>query len=123
VNSRISTPAADDPALGAIRDLLIAAEKIIRRSWKGEPVSANSSDSDETTSVSDGIALTALDRIVQVGIAAVVGARHQIMGEVIQSLVSAFRVAGDKQLHLGDRSPASLTQATRWKEIIVRVFV
>lgn len=116
----ISAPISD-PALGQVRELLLEAEKIIRGGWT-DPMSGAGAFHAAGFDGSDGLAITALDRVAQIGLSAIIGERHAILDAVVDTLASVFKYAGSSQLGLGERTPAALERADRWKAIILRVY-
>jgi hypothetical protein len=114
--------APQDPALGQIRDLLLAAEKVVRQGWIPTPAPAQGANDVPYPAESDGLAVTALDRVALIGLTAIVGDRFAILQEVIETLVNAFKYAGTSQLYINERTPDRVVQAERWKAIALRIY-
>lgn len=110
-----------DPALGQVRELLLEAEKILRTGWS-DPARGAGASPTAPFEGSDGLAITALDRIAQIGLSAIIGDRDAILDEVIETLANVFKYAGSSQIGLGERTPSALVRADRWKTITLRVY-
>ena len=104
--------------LAEVRELVLAAEDIIRTDWEGGESLQSGAD------VSVGTAsATALDRVAQLGAALIDRQQHEALRLVVDTLARLYWEAETSRPSAGQGHETDLTRAIRRRDVTLRVYV